>query len=182
MNRRYRGHVVLEVWTSRVPKDLGLSLITRLRPSPELEPATVTDQAEAGAATRPRRGRGRIRRVLATVATALAAVLVFVALVAPDQHTRLTSGVFVRIPVEGLIGAALLLVLPPRARRIAAVLIGGFLGLLVLVQVLDFGFWTFLNRQFDLIADWGLLDDGVNFLRDAVGRAGSIAAIVLAAV
>src|SRR6185295_18148748 len=44
----------------------------------------------------------------------------------------------------------------------------------------DFGMWTFLNRQFDLVADWGLLDDGVAFLRDAVGRAGSIAAVVVA--
>jgi hypothetical protein len=123
-----------------------------------------------------------VRRVLAQVATVLAALLVFVALVAPDQHTRPTPGMFVRLPLEGILGAAVLLVLPGRARKIAAALAGAALGLLILVQALDFGFWTFLNRQFDLIADWGLLDDGVNFLRDAVGRTGSIAAVVLAVV
>src|SRR6185312_13787113 len=48
------------------------------------------------------------------------------------------------------------------------------------IQLLDLGMWTFLNRQFDLVADWGLLDDGVAFLRDAVGRAGSIATVVVA--
>ena len=158
-----------------------MSIITRYRPSPAPEPANAADTDTTDSDTigdRPR--RGRVRRVAAGVTTALAGILVFAALVAPDQHTPLTAGVFVRIPVEGLIGAALLLVLPARLRKIAAVAVGTFLGLLILVQALDFGFWTFLNRQFDLIADWGLLDDGVHFLRDAVGRAGSIAAIIAA--
>jgi hypothetical protein len=150
-----------------------LSIITRFRPTPAPEPADTAEQ-------QPR--RGWLRRVAAPVATALAAVLVFVALVAPDQHTPLTPGVFVRIPIEGLIGFGLLLVLPSRPRKIVAVLAGAFLGLVILVQALDFGMWTFLNRQFDLIADWGLLDDGINFLRDAVGRAGSIGAILAALV
>jgi hypothetical protein len=127
-------------------------------------------------------GRGRVRRIASGVLTALAVLFVFVALVAPDQHTRLTLGSFVRIPVEGLIGAALLLVLPGMARKIVAVIAGVFLGLLILVQALDFGFWTSLNRQFDLVADWGLLDDGVAFLRDAIGRAGSITAVIVAVV
>jgi len=157
-----------------------LSLITRFRPSPAPspapEPVTTADAPEGG--KRP----GRIRRVTAPVATALAAVLVFVALVTPDQHSPLTAAEFVRIPLEGLIGAGLLLVVPGRLRKILALVIGAVLGLLILVQALDFGFWTFLNRQFDLIADWGLLDDGVNFLRDAIGRPGSIVAIVLAIV
>jgi hypothetical protein len=150
-----------------------LSIITRFRPSPAPEPTDTAEQQPS---------RSRLRRVAAPVATALAAVLVFVALVAPDQHTPLTPRVFVRIPIEGLIGFGLLLVLPSRPRKILAVVSGAFLGLVILVQALDFGMWTFLNRQFDLIADWGLLDDGVNFLRDAVGRAGSIAAIIAAIV
>jgi hypothetical protein len=154
-----------------------LSIITRFRPSPAPEPAASGD---ATAEEPPR--RGRVRRVAAGVTTALAAVLVFVALVAPDQHTKLTPGVFVRIPIEGVLGFALLLILPSRPRKILAVVFGAFLGLVILVQALDFGMWTFLNRQFDLIADWGLLDDGINFLRDAVGRAGSIAAIIAAIV
>lgn len=125
---------------------------------------------------------GRVRRVAGWVLTAAALVVVFAALVAPDQHTRLTLGSFVRIPAEGLVGAAVLLMLRGRVRTIVAAAAGAFLGALILVQVLDFGMWTFLNRQFDLVADWGLLDDGANFLRDAIGRAGEIAAIVLAIV
>jgi hypothetical protein len=149
------------------------------------EPTTVEDGAITEAppddGSTPAR-RGRARRIAAWVLTGLAGLFVFVALVAPDQHTRMTLGSFVRIPVEGLIGAALLLVLPGRARKIVAALIGAFLGLLILVQALDFGFWTSLNRQFDLVADWGLLDDGVSFLRDAVGRTGANIAVVCAVV
>jgi hypothetical protein len=182
-----------------------LSLITRFRPPPASAPdapSPASGRPSADNTTQPREGRasdvpapaagdapqaaaeqpGRIRRVVGWVITALAAVLVFVALVAPDQHTKLTPGVFLRIPIEGLLAFGLLLVLPGRLRKVLAVVLGAFLGLVILVQALDLGMWTFLNRQFDLIADWGLLDDGINFLRDAVGRAGSIVAIVVAIV
>jgi hypothetical protein len=135
--------------------------------------------SEADPAREPAPPR-RARRLAGGMLTALAAVLVFAALVAPDQHTRLTLGAFARLPVEGLAGAALLLLLPRRPRTVLALAAGALLGVSVLIQLLDLGMWTFLNRQFDLVADWGLLDDGVAFLRDAVGRAGSIAAVVVA--
>jgi hypothetical protein len=168
----------------------GLSLITRFRPPSPSESVTAkqitaeppSPPAETVSGEPGRAGRGPLGRTLAVLLTVLAAVLVFVALVAPDQHTKLTLSAFARIPLEGLIAAALLLVLPRVARVVVGALIGVFLGLLILVQALDYGMWTFLNRQFDLVADWGLLDDGVNFLRDAIGRAGSIAAVLLAIV
>ncbi|HEV8569397.1 MAG TPA: sulfatase-like hydrolase/transferase [Actinoplanes sp.] len=162
-----------------------MSIFTKSDLPASPEPTTVEDGAITEAppddGSTPAR-RGRARRIAAWALTGLAGLFVFVALVAPDQHTRMTLGSFVRIPVEGLIGAALLLVLPGRARKIVAALIGAFLGLLILVQALDFGFWTSLNRQFDLVADWGLLDDGVSFLRDAVGRTGANIAVVCAVV
>jgi hypothetical protein len=151
-----------------VPKESVLSIFT---------PDRISKADPARESTRPKRRR---RRAAGWVLTALAGALVFAALVAPDQHTRMTLGAFVRIPVEGLAGAALLLLLPRRPRTVVALVAGALLGVSILIQVLDFGMWTFLNRQFDLVADWGLLDDGVAFLRDAVGRAGSIVAVVLA--
>jgi hypothetical protein len=153
-----------------VPKESVLSIVTPERLS------------EADPAPEPAPPRRRVRRIAGWVLTAVAGVLVFAALVAPDQHTRLTLGTFARIPIEGLAGAALLLLLPRRPRTVVAIVAGALLGVSVLIQLLDLGMWTFLNRQFDLVADWGLLDDGVAFLRDAVGRAGSIAAVVLALV
>jgi hypothetical protein len=155
----------------------------RFRPATAPEPladAHPTDDTAQEKA--PIKRRGPVRRTLGVLLTVLAAVLVYAALVAPDQHTKLTPGAFVRIPLEGIVAAVVVLILPRLARTIVGALIGVFLGLLILVQALDYGFWTFLNRQFDLVADWGLLDDGVNFLRDAIGRAGSICAVVLAVV
>src|SRR4051812_21968551 len=58
------------------------------------------------------------RRAVAVVVTVLAGGLVLVALVAPDQPAALTPSAFVRIPVEGLVGGAVLLVVPGRSRRV----------------------------------------------------------------
>jgi hypothetical protein len=160
-----------------------LSILTNFHRTPA-EPAPPT--GPRGATTTPDtpgtpvRTRGPVRRVAGYVLTTLAVLFVFAALVAPDQHTKLTPGSFARIPIEGLVGAAVLMVLPGIWRKIVAIAAGAFLGLLIIVQVLDYFMWTFLNRQFDLVADWGLLDDGLNFLRDAVGRAGSIVVLVVA--
>ena len=62
----------------------------------------------------------RARRIAGAVVTVLAAVLVFVALVLPDQITRLPPGnpwprALVRVPIEGLVAAAVLLALPAEA-------------------------------------------------------------------
>jgi hypothetical protein len=169
--------------TGHVRRIIGLSILPNLRRTPA-EPAPPSDQGAAtttpDAPATPVHTRGPVRRVAGYVLTTLAVLFVFAALVAPDQHTKLTLGSFARIPIEGLIGAAVLMVLPGIWRKIVAIVAGAFLGLLIIVQVLDYFMWTFLNRQFDLVADWGLLDDGLNFLRDAVGRAGSIVVLVVA--
>src|SRR4051794_948211 len=67
--------------------------------------------------------------VAAGALTAAAAILVFLALVVPDQLGRIkpgswVPGAFLRIPIEGIFGAALLTVLPRRPRRVAGVLLG----------------------------------------------------------
>ncbi|MHA6629464.1 sulfatase-like hydrolase/transferase [Pseudonocardia sichuanensis] len=114
--------------------------------------------------------------------TALALLLVLGALVAPTAPAALTPAAFARIPVEGLVGAAVLLVLPDRARRPAAVLAGASLGLLAVLKVLDAGFSSVLARPFDPLVDWALLGAGLEFLTSSVGRAGAIAAVVAAVV
>ncbi|RST10175.1 sulfatase [Streptomyces sp. WAC05374] len=98
----------------------------------------------------------------------------------PDRVERLTPGTFARIPVEAIAGAALLLLLRPRARRAVAVAAGAFLGLLTLLNVLDMGFRSVLARPFDPVLDWVLLDDAEAFLSDSVGPAGATAAVIAA--
>src|SRR5690606_2207987 len=71
---------------------------------------------------------------------------------------QLTRGASPRCPAAGLLLEALLLVLPPRPRRITAVVTGVLLGLLTVLKFLDMGFYQVLARPFDLVLDWILLD------------------------
>ena len=123
-----------------------------------------------------------MRTRIAAVLTILALLLVWVALVAPNQPSRLTPGAFVRLPLEGLVVVALALVLPATARRLLAWVVGPALGLLVIVKILDFGFFTTFDRPFDPVADWSYTGIGIETLRDSIGRTGANLAVVGAAV
>jgi hypothetical protein len=130
----------------------------------------------------PGDGRGRARVVVARVTTALAGLLVFLALVVPNDIGGLAPGAFLRIPVEGLLGVALLLVLPVRAGRVVAAVGGVVLGLLTILKIVDVGFSAALARPFHPMLDWSLFDDAATFVSGSIGRAGGIAAAVTAVV
>jgi hypothetical protein len=110
--------------------------------------------------------------------TGLAVALVMFALLVPNDITDMEFGRFLRIPAEAILVAGLLLVLPAVARRVAVVVVGVMLGLLTIVKVLDMGsYWT-LDRPFDLVLDWILLDDAQSFMKDSLGDASAQAATV----
>ena len=119
---------------------------------------------------------------LAAVLTILALLLVWAALVAPNQPSRLTPGAFLRLPLEGLVVIALALVLPATARRLLAWVVGPALGLLVIVKVLDIGFFAAFDRPFNPVADWSYTGIGIETLRDSVGRTDANLAVAGAAV
>ncbi|WP_447009663.1 sulfatase [Saccharothrix hoggarensis] len=122
---------------------------------------------------------GRGRRAVGTVAlTVAAAVFVVSALVVPSQFDRFTPAAFLRLPLEGLLGVALALVLPERARRPAAVAGGALLGVLLVVKALDLGFHAVLHRPFDLVLDWPLLTPAVDYVDVTAGRFAAVAAVV----
>ncbi len=126
-------------------------------------------------------GQHRLRRPRrARVITALAAVFVFVALVLPKELGQLTPLALVRIPVEGLVGLAVLLVLPARPRKVVAAIGGLLLGVLTILRLLDMGFQETLVRPFDPVLDWTLLSDAYGFVDSALGQAGAIGAAVVA--
>ncbi|AXO33453.1 sulfatase [Micromonospora sp. B006] len=141
--------------------------------------ATDSDTSDPGESAV---GARRTRRLLGATVTALAGVLVLVALVAPNEVNRLTFGALLRIPVEGLLAVALLLVLPARPRRVVATLLGALLGLILVLKVTDLGFSMVLDRRFDLIADWTFLGAGAEFLSESYGGAAEVGAIALAVV
>jgi hypothetical protein len=116
--------------------------------------------------------------VAARVITAMAGLLVLVALVAPNELNHLTPLALVRIPIEALLGVALLLVLPARPRTVVATLAGIILGLLTLLKIFDIGFSSVLERSFDPLIDWYLVGSGLEFLKGSLGQAAAIGAAV----
>ena len=162
-----------------------MSFFARIRRTPDpadvaepvtsTQPATSTEPAPAGT---PRRWR----RIAAVVTTVVAALLVFAALVAPNRLSRLTPGGFARLPVEALAGVAVLVLLPPRVRRVVAALAGVLLGLLTILKMLDMGFIETLDRTFDPVLDWPLLGDGLNFVQRTYGVPGAVVAVAVAVV
>jgi hypothetical membrane protein len=130
------------------------------------------------AATKPRGWR----RVVTSVMTALAALIMVFALVAPNQLAGLSVWSFVRIPIEGLLGVAIVLMLPPRPRKIAVLLAGTVLGVLTVLKIVDMGFFSTLNRPFDPVFDWSFFGPAIDFLSNSVGKAGAVAAGIGAAI
>jgi phosphatidylglycerophosphate synthase len=127
-------------------------------------------------------GRGRLRTGIAAALTVLALLLVWGALVAPNQPSRLTVGAFARLPLELLVVVALAVVLPASPRRVLAVVAGALLAALMVVKVLDLGFITAFDRPFDPVSDSSYVGIGIETLRDAIGRSSAnlaVAAIVV---
>jgi hypothetical protein len=130
----------------------------------------------------PRAGRHRGRRIAAWVTMTLAASLVLLALLVPDQLGRIAPAGLVSVPLEALLGVALLLSLPIRATPVAATLFGIALGFLAIIKLLNMGFFALLGRPFHPMLDWMLLDDGMRFLAGAIGSVPAIASLATAVV
>ncbi|HEV7650942.1 MAG TPA: CDP-alcohol phosphatidyltransferase family protein [Actinophytocola sp.] len=137
-----------------------------------------TAPAETPETTEDVPARSTGRRILAGVGTGFAAALVLFALIAPNRLGNFTPAAFARIPIEALILAAIVLVLPAVARRVAAVIVGAALGLLLVVKLTDIGFNEVLARPFDLVFDWSFLGPGVDYLADSIGQFGAILAVI----
>jgi hypothetical protein len=158
----------------------------------EADPAPDTPAAEPTPAAKDRRWqiwrglRGWRERYPATAravswgTTGLAAALVYFALLMPNQLPLLTPGRFLRIPAEAVLGAALLLVLPPRPRRVAAALGGVVIGLTAILNAVDMGYYSQLDRRFNPMLDWMLFSDAESFLKDSLGQVAAIAVAVAA--
>jgi hypothetical protein len=156
-------------------------LLLRTPPSTRARRETAGPGHEDGGADRT--GRGARRRVAQAILTVLAGLLVFLALTVPRDAGQLTPLAFLRIPVEFLVGVAVLLVLPARVRPRAALVGGALLALLTLLRVLQMGFLAILARPFDPVFDWSQLASGASLLELPFGATGAVViAVVVAAV
>ncbi|MGW3846329.1 sulfatase-like hydrolase/transferase [Streptomyces fagopyri] len=148
-------------------------------PEASADPAPSSDPEASGGDVVPEaapvKGRWRVKypvaaRVLAWTTTGLAAVLVLFALLMPNSSAGFRPGEFVRIPVEAIFGAAVLIVLPRRPRLVVAAVGGLILGVLTVLNLLDIGFTEYLGRGFNLVLDWSLFSDAYSYLQDTMGK------------
>ena len=126
-----------------------------------------------------RRRQEGARAGVTVALTIVALLLVWAALVAPNEPSRLTLGAFARLPLELVVIVALAAVLPATPRRVLAVFAGLVLGVLVIVKVLDMGFFTAFDRPFNPVDDLGYASIGVETLRDAIGRSHANVAVAI---
>jgi phosphatidylglycerophosphate synthase len=127
-------------------------------------------------AARPREREPR----WAVAVTVLAFLVVWAALVAPTEPWMLTPGAFVRLPLEGIVVVVLVVVMPESVRRVIPWVFGPALGVLVLVKLLDIGFFIAFDRPFNPVDDWSFFSLGVETTRDTFGR--TVADLTVAAV
>ncbi|MFJ7073131.1 CDP-alcohol phosphatidyltransferase [Streptomyces sp. NPDC098781] len=128
--------------------------------APGDETRTAQGEAEPAHPTRP---------YLRWTLTLLAVALIYVCLQMPNTLGNLRFREFTRLPAEAIIGAAVLLSLPRRPRRITAAVTGAALGALTILSLLDMGFNEYLGRHFNIVLDWELLDDAQMYMKDSMG-------------
>jgi hypothetical protein len=125
--------------------------------------------------------RTGLRRLTGGALTVLSGALVWAALTGPNDAADLHGWVFLRLPVEGLVLAAVLLLLPPRVRRVTAAVAGLVLGAVLILKVLDMAFYETLDRPFDPVVDWGYLGPLIGLVVDSVGRTAGVGVLATVA-
>ncbi len=121
----------------------------------------------------------QLRAGIAAAVSVLALLLVWAALVAPNDPSDLNFGSFARLPLELLVVVAVAVLLPATPRRVLVVVLGAILSVLLLVKVLDIGFFTAFDRPFRPLDDVSYLGIGIETLGEAVGS--STATLIVAA-
>jgi phosphatidylglycerophosphate synthase len=123
-----------------------------------------------------------LRRTVTITIAALAFILLWFALVAPDRTWQFSLGAFVRIPVELLVLVAVALVLPPWPRRIVAIIAGILIGLLTVVKILNIAYYQEVDRAFNPVSDWVGIGQARGVVQDAIGNARTNLVLVGAAI
>jgi phosphatidylglycerophosphate synthase len=113
--------------------------------------------------------RGRLRAGMAPALTILALLFVWAALVGPDQPIQFRPSAFLRLPLEGFILIAAAALLPRRARRILVWVVGPLIGLVILLKILNIGFFAAFDRPFDPYQDASYTGVGVETLYASLG-------------
>ena len=122
---------------------------------------------------------GQLHAGITAGITLVALLLVWATLVAPNQPADFNFTAFLRLPLELVVVVAVAVLLPATPRRVLVVVLGVILSVLILVKVLDIGFFTAFDRPFRPLDDTSYLGIGIETLGEAVGT--STANLIVAA-
>ena len=122
---------------------------------------------------------GQLHAGITAGITLVALLLVWATLVAPNQPADFNVTAFLRLPLELVVVVAVAVLLPATPRRVLVVVLGVILSVLILVKVLDIGFFTAFDRPFRPLDDTSYLGIGIETLGEAVGT--STANLIVAA-
>ncbi|WP_248304420.1 CDP-alcohol phosphatidyltransferase family protein [Actinomycetospora sp. TBRC 11914] len=172
--------VLVAVALAALTWSFAVSVVWLARHRDEAVPARVPDDEEVVPDDTP--PTPTWRRVTGVVVTALAVVVLALVLVAPQDTTGLVPEAYLRLPLEGIAGLALLLLLPARVRRPLALVAGALLGVWAVLSAFDVGFATVLARPFDPVLDRALVADGAEFVGSTYGTAAEVGAVVVVVV
>ncbi len=162
------GRDVWWLWRNRLATPDRVTAAVADRPTDPTEALPPAgDHTPAVPPGGPRHARARMG--LGVVLTILAALAVWVALVAPYQPNDVTLNAFFRIPLEGLVLIAVAAFLPRTPRRILAVSCGLVLTLVVVLKVINYEMFTLYDRPYDPLGDTSQLGNGIETLRSLVG-------------
>lgn len=133
---------------------------------------------------RHRNDPAAVSRPPARLVTAVAVAALWVALAPPRVADGLGLADFARIPLEGVVLAALAVVLPTRGRRVIAGVVGLVVTALAVLRGLGLGFDAYLGRPFHVLGDWSYLPKAYEVVRETRGGLPAVLAVagVVAAV
>ncbi|MEV0716642.1 sulfatase [Asanoa sp. NPDC050611] len=114
------------------------------------------------------------------ILTGLAAFFVLLLLLVPDDFAALSPWAILVIPLEALVGVAVVVFLPARARTVVGIVAGVLLGAITILKLLDLGFGVTLARQFDPLSDWSLFRAASEWVSESFGKTGAVVAVIVA--
>ncbi|GIF67249.1 hypothetical protein Ais01nite_52840 [Asanoa ishikariensis] len=114
------------------------------------------------------------------ILTGLAAFFVLLLLLVPDDFAALSPWALLAIPLEALVGVAVVVFLPPRVRTVVGIVAGVLLGAISILKLLDLGFGVTLSRQFDPLSDWSLFRAASEWVSESFGKPGAVGAVIVA--
>jgi hypothetical protein len=129
-------------------------------------PAGPAAEAKEPLDSRPR----RLRKAFGVAMTVLAAVIVWIALVAPYQPRDFRLVDFFRVPLELIVVVGIALLLPKNPRRVFAIVAGVLLAVALVLKVINYETYTNFDRSFDPVGDITQINNAIFTLRATIGK------------